>query len=89
MPYRDRLRLESDVVPAETGRAVNLNLSINGEVRTFEGPLSVTDLLEALGLPRTGVAVERNRQIVPRTEHEVTRLENGDELEIVTLVGGG
>lgn len=67
----------------------SVQLRINGECRRFEAPLHVRALLERLGLPDVGVAVERNMEIVPRAEHETTQLADGDELEIVTLVGGG
>ncbi len=47
-------------------------------------------LLEGLGVvPGRGVAVERNREIVPRERYKDVLLQEGDELEIVTLVGGG
>jgi len=46
-------------------------------------------LLEWLELPRDRVAVERNREIVPRTGWDVTPIEPGDRLEVVHLVGGG
>ena len=66
-----------------------MELRINGETKSFEAPLSVAALLEALGLPGEGIAVERNREIVKRESYSETWLEDGDELEIVTLVGGG
>lgn len=66
-----------------------IQLRVNGDERRFAAPLSVAGLLAQLELPREGVAVERNREIVPRAQHEATRLEDGDVLEIVTLVGGG
>jgi thiazole synthase len=65
------------------------HLTINGERRTLSGPLSVADLLENLGYPRQRVAVEVNREIVPRTQQSDRQLAPGDEVEIVTLVGGG
>jgi len=66
-----------------------IELLINGKPRGFAAPLSVTMLLEALGLPDRGVAVERNREIVKRDRFGDTWLDEGDALEIVTLVGGG
>jgi len=50
---------------------------------------TVTELLNRLGLSQAVVAVERNRELVPRARHAATRLADGDRLEIVTLVGGG
>jgi sulfur carrier protein len=50
---------------------------------------TVARLLEQLGLPRTRVAVEVNRAIVRRADHPTTALHEGDQIEVVTLVGGG
>ncbi|GAB4143840.1 MAG: hypothetical protein Fur0037_11570 [Planctomycetota bacterium] len=49
----------------------------------------MADLLRELAIRRDQVAVERNRAIVPRKDHETTALEDGDELELVTFLGGG
>ena len=51
--------------------------------------MTVADLLAALSLDVRRVAVERNRLIVRRADFDTTALADGDELEIVTLVGGG
>jgi sulfur carrier protein len=64
-------------------------LVVNGHERRFEAPLSVEDLLRALGIEPAGTAVELNREIIPRRAHEKTELRDGDVVEIVTLVGGG
>jgi thiazole synthase len=64
-------------------------ITLNSEPRTFPGPLTVADLLRILGRDAGKLAVEVNRTVVPRTEHERTRLKDGDAVEIVTLVGGG
>ena len=61
---------------------------LNGEARPFEGQ-TVSDLLRELGLDSRQVAVERNREVVPRAEHGSTTLAEGDQLEVVTFVGGG
>lgn len=50
---------------------------------------TITRLLDTLGLKPQQVAVERNREIVPRASYPETTLEDGDQLEIVTFVGGG
>jgi sulfur carrier protein len=65
------------------------SLVINGESRKFPAPLTVSGLVEALDLTGKRVAVERNGEIVPRSQHTEVRLENGDRLEIVVAVGGG
>ena len=66
-----------------------LNLMINGEARRFEGPLTVRTLLAALGLEPAKIAVERNREIVPRSAYDSTAIADGDALEIVHFIGGG
>jgi len=50
---------------------------------------TVAGLLEQLQVPRTRVAVEVNRMIVRRAQHPETVLHEGDQIEVVTLVGGG
>ena len=49
----------------------------------------VTINLEQLGLPQKGVAVERNREIVPKSAYATLRLAEDDRIEIVQFVGGG
>ena len=72
-----------------SGPAETLSLTLNGEPREVPAGTTVAGLLEDLSIPPRGSAVERNRQLVPRREHAATRLEAGDRVEIVTLVGGG
>jgi thiazole synthase len=64
-------------------------LQINGERREVPGPLTVAGLLRHLGVRPEQVAVEVNRDLVTRSRHDQTRLDDGDVLEVVTLVGGG
>jgi thiazole synthase len=64
-------------------------IRLNGERRRVPAGASVAQLIAELELAPERVAVERNRQIVRRAELASTALESGDELEIVTLVGGG
>jgi sulfur carrier protein len=70
-------------------RRWNVTVVVNGQPREFAGPLTVAELLGKLELPGRGVAVEVNLQIVPRSRHAEHQLADGDQLEIVTLVGGG
>ncbi len=63
---------------------------VNGETKTVPKPLTVAGLLVHLQISKPGsVAVERNKQIVPKNRHDDTPVTAGDRLEIVTLVGGG
>ena len=66
-----------------------VTITLNGECRDLPAGLTVAQLLERLELPPERVAVERNRELVPRQRHAATILQDGDELELVTLVGGG
>jgi thiamine biosynthesis protein ThiS len=62
---------------------------LNGEDREFEGPLDVRGLLNRLGLESAKIAIERNLEIVPRSQYGATALADGDRLEIVQFIGGG
>lgn len=62
---------------------------INGERRSFPAALTVAELLRQLQKDPKTLAVEVNREVVPRAEHELRWLFEGDSVEIVTLVGGG
>ncbi|MDB5455570.1 MAG: thiS [Caulobacter sp.] len=66
-----------------------MRLSVNGEERGFEGVSTVQDLVSALGLDVRKVAVERNLEIVPRSTYGTAALADGDQIEIVTFIGGG
>ncbi|HEV3436942.1 MAG TPA: sulfur carrier protein ThiS [Gemmata sp.] len=65
------------------------SITVNAEPKLLPDPLTVEDLLRLLGKDPKKLAVEVNRAVVPRTDHPSRRLENGDTVEIVTLVGGG
>ena len=62
---------------------------INGETRTVPHGTTVAALVGLLGFGDRRVAVERNREVVPRAQHATTVLASGDRLEVVTFVGGG
>ncbi len=64
-------------------------MRINGEEKPQAAGLTVGAYLEQAGFPRTFIAVERNGQIVPKAEYDITVLEEGDRVEIVRFVGGG
>ena len=66
-----------------------MTIEINGEPRTFEAGLTLSSLLERLGMKSDRVAVELNRDIVPRDQWTETQIREGDRLEIVHFVGGG
>lgn len=66
-----------------------ITLSVNGSERSMPPGASVALLLESLDLAGKRVAVERNGEIVPRSQFGNTALQQGDQLEIVVAVGGG
>jgi thiamine biosynthesis protein ThiS len=66
-----------------------MTLTINGEARSFENLSTLATLIEALNLKGDRVAVELNREIVPRAQWDSTSIKDGDKLEIVHFVGGG
>lgn len=66
-----------------------MQVVINGENRNFEAPLTLAGLVQVLGMKTDRVAVELNRDIVPRDQWDRTQLADGDLLEIVHFVGGG
>ena len=66
-----------------------LEITVNGEARRFPEPLTVTGLTDHLGLTGKRIAVEKNGEIVPKSQHATTSLASGDKLEIVVAVGGG
>ncbi len=66
-----------------------MQLIINGEERSFGELASLAALVEELGIKGDRVAVELNREIIPRPRWSETPLRAGDRLEIVHFVGGG
>jgi thiazole synthase len=81
----------SDAAGANVGRdgRTTVPVRLNGEARELPAGLTVAGLVALLELTPERVAVERNRALVPRAAHAGTAVEPGDELEVVTLVGGG
>jgi thiamine biosynthesis protein ThiS len=66
-----------------------MRLTVNGETREAPDSATLADLLALLGIDGRRVAVERNREIAPKSLWRQTRLAEGDQLEIVQFVGGG
>ena len=66
-----------------------MEIQLNGESRTISESWTIADLLADLNIENRYCAVERNREVVPRERHASCRLQPGDCIEIVTLVGGG
>jgi thiamine biosynthesis protein ThiS len=66
-----------------------MEITLNGETRRLDQPVSVRGLLEQLGLDPAKIAVERNLEIVPRGAYDQVAVGAGDRLEIVHFIGGG
>lgn len=68
---------------------MTLAVTINGEEKQLDAPVSIAGLLASMKLPAEKVAVERNLDIVPRGTYGDTILSDGDRIEIVHFIGGG
>ena len=66
-----------------------ISITVNGELRQIEAPVSCAELLARLELAGKRVALERNGEIVPRSRLAAEPVADGDRLEIVVAVGGG
>jgi len=66
-----------------------LKVTINGETKTLDSAKSVRAVLAGLGMDPVKIAVERNLEIVPRSQYDAVMVGDGDRLEIVHFIGGG
>ena len=66
-----------------------VDIIVNGETHRFDAALSISDLLNRLGLPQAKIAVEHNLEIVPKSSYETHMVGAGDRIEIVHFIGGG
>ena len=66
-----------------------MQIVVNGQQHTVPEGATIAVLLDTLGIRIKHVAVEVNRELVPRENHATYVLHSGDRLEVVTLVGGG
>ena len=66
-----------------------MNIIVNGESQSLEADASLGQLLEILGLNGKRIAVEVNRDIVPRSDYDSFKLSDNDTIEIVIAIGGG
>lgn len=65
-----------------------MEIQLNGEAKEVSAT-TIADLVLELGLEKRMLAVERNLEVVPRSEYASTRLEAGDRIEVVHMIGGG
>ena len=66
-----------------------MRITVNGQPHDLTSPISVAGLVEQLSLSGKRIAVERNGEVVPKSQHAGTALGDGDRLEIIFAVGGG
>ncbi len=66
-----------------------IKITINGQPQQFESAMNVSQLIEHLSLQGKRIAIERNGEIVPRSQFSEQQLNDGDQLEVVVAVGGG
>ena len=66
-----------------------MQIILNGTEKNFQDQISIATLIRELRLDERKIAVERNREIVPRTAFNSVNLCEGDKIEIVHFIGGG
>jgi sulfur carrier protein len=66
-----------------------MKIVVNGQDREVPAATTVALLIDELGVETRHVAVEVNLELVPRAQHRTHQLREGDQMEVVTLVGGG
>ncbi|MDH4226917.1 MAG: sulfur carrier protein ThiS [Deltaproteobacteria bacterium] len=66
-----------------------MKIKLNGKEETIESGLTVEGLLKRFSIGADAIAVEINREIVPKRTHAAVILNDGDKVEIVKMVGGG
>ena len=66
-----------------------IQVTVNGAAQRLEAQLDIASLLKNLNMQGKKVAVEKNGEIVPKSAHAATLVQDGDRLEIVVAVGGG
>jgi thiamine biosynthesis protein ThiS len=77
------------MAPTGDDRASGIRIVVNGEARMLEAGATLDSVVLSLCSSPSGIAVARNREVVPRTAWSSTRLELGDRIEIVTAAAGG
>lgn len=67
----------------------SITITLNGEPSSIEGDAHLPALIARLKMRQQRIAVEVNRQVVPKSDYAATILRTGDEVEIINFVGGG
>ena len=66
-----------------------IQITVNGQPVQLPAPLTLEQLLETVPVPAHYLAIEVNEDVVARGDYATTTVQAGDEIEVVTLVGGG
>ncbi len=66
-----------------------MRIMVNGQPKDYPEPLTVGELLQALGIDPRTVVVERNLEILDRPVMDGKAIRDGDAIEIIRFVGGG
>lgn len=66
-----------------------IQITVNGKEVEIDSPMTVRQLLDTVEVPPNYLAVEVNAEVVPREEYDVQMVGDRDDIEVVTLVGGG
>ncbi len=66
----------------------NISIQLNGEMQTVSAG-TLADMIVELGLEKRMIAIERNLEVVPKSRYDETRLQAGDRIELVHMIGGG
>jgi thiamine biosynthesis protein ThiS len=74
---------------SQISRLSNITIQLNGDPYVIEGDPRLTSLIEALKMKPGRIAVELNREVVPKADYAKVSLREGDELELINFVGGG
>jgi len=65
-----------------------ISIQLNGE-QCFISALTLEELVAELGLEQRMIAIERNLEVVPKSQYHTTHLQEGDRIELVHMIGGG
>ena len=66
-----------------------MKVTVNGREKIFDDKMTLNELIDKLSLDVTGMIVERNLEVVSRSEYGKTTIADGDKIELIRLVGGG
>ncbi|QDV61871.1 Sulfur carrier protein ThiS [Crateriforma conspicua] len=87
--HAPRITFVYDPNDRATKQRTMIHLTVNGEPTTVEKAMSVRQLLNTVDVPPNYLAVEVNEEVVPREDYDNHVVNDGDRVEVVTLVGGG